>query len=553
LLNSRRAPGKERIDRDEVFSGNITTALPMTDSTFRPSEGSAVGAADRAIFDRMIEPYLMLDHGLRVVFANLAWLVTFGENEAALVQCDHLIRALVANLLPGQRRLSAAFSLDTPDRAAATRELQFRYWQIHVSHLPATDDEPPLILLRFDDVTMRTLATRTKRREKARLRSHARLRQILAREAEQRLHDHRVQFERALAFAGVGAWEIDVGTGAAHCSEQCVEDLGLQDIVGLDRKKLFVEQPDPVAEHWAALQAKRSFECERSIDAARGRRWVLIRGTGQFADDGTIQSVMGLTLDITSRKELELELSATAGEERSGRERSEALAKTMDHFIAAVSHELRSPLNAIVSWAELLQVVADPSHVARAGEAIRRNGRQLSHMVDDLLDSGAVVTGKLSVHLQPVDIGALALNVVKDIRKTAEHKGLRLQTPRVEPCIVMADESRLEQVVWNLLTNAVKFTDAGSVSISVSTSDGQAVLTVQDTGRGIAPDALPDVFDRFQQIAPQSSGRVGGLGLGLWLVKNILSLHGGTVNVASAGRGQGTTFTVRLPLDSKLR
>ncbi len=174
-------------------------------------------------------------------------------------------------------------------------------------------------------------------------------------------------------------------------------------------------------------------------------------------------------------------------------------------------------------------------------------------MVDDLLDSGAVVTGKLSVHLQPVDIGALALNVVEDIRKTAEHKGLRLQTPHVEPCIVMADESRLEQVVWNLLTNAVKFTDAGSVSISVSTSDGQAVLTVQDTGRGIAPDALPDVFDRFQQIAPQSSGRVGGLGLGLWLVKNILSLHGGTVDVASAGRGQGATFTVRLPLDSNLR
>ncbi|SAK74691.1 PAS/PAC sensor hybrid histidine kinase [Caballeronia temeraria] len=525
----------------------------MTGSTSRPSEANAVGTADRAIFDRMIEPYLMLDQYLSVVFANRAWLATFGETETALGQCDHLIHALVTNLHPGQRRRSPAFSLDTADRVDATCDQPSRYWQIHVSHLPATDDESPLILLRFDDVTMHTLATRTERQEKARLRSHARLRQILAREAEQRLHNHRVRFERALAFAGVGAWEIDVGTGAVHCSEQCVVDLGLQDNIGLDREKLFIEQPDPIAEHWQALQEKRSFECERRIDTTHGHRWVLIRGTGQFADDGTMQSVMGFTLDITSRKEHELELSATAGEERSGRERSEALAKTMDHFIAAVSHELRSPLNAIVSWAELLQVVADPSHVARAGEAIRRNGRQLSHMVDDLLDSGAVVTGKLSVHLQPVDIGALALNVVEDIRKNAEHKGLRLQTPHIEPCIVMADESRLEQVVWNLLTNAVKFTDAGSVSISVSTCDGQAVLTVHDTGRGIARDALPDVFDRFQQIAPQSSGRVGGLGLGLWLVKNIVSLLGGTVGVASPGSGQGATFTVRLPLDSTFR
>ncbi|SAK99458.1 PAS/PAC sensor hybrid histidine kinase [Caballeronia fortuita] len=524
----------------------------MTDPTSRPLEENAVGPADRAIFDRMIEPYLMLDHALRVVFANKAWLTSFGESEATLGQCDHLIRALVANLHAGQRRLSPAFSVDAPEHAGASGEQSLRYWQIHVSHLPATGDEPPIILLRFDDVTMRTLATRTERREKARLRSHARLRQILAKEAEERLHDHRVRFERALAFAGVGAWEIDLASGAVHCSEQCAEDLALKNIGQVDRETLFVEQPDPVAQHWQALQEKRSFECERSIDTARGRRWVLIRGTGHFADDGTMRSVMGFTLDITSRKEHELELSATAGAERSGRERSEALARTMDHFIAAVSHELRSPLNAIVSWAELLHVVADPSHVARAGEAIRRNGRQLSHMVDDLLDSGAVVTGKLSFDLQPVDIGALTLNVVEDIRKSAEHKGLRLQTPYIEPCTVMADESRFKQVVWNLLTNAVKFTDAGSVSVSVRTSEGQAVLIVDDTGRGIAPDCLPAIFDRFQQIAPQSSGRVGGLGLGLWLVKNIVSLHGGTIEVASAGSGHGATFTVHLPLDSRL-
>jgi len=185
--------------------------------------------------------------------------------------------------------------------------------------------------------------------------------------------------------------------------------------------------------------------------------------------------------------------------------------------------------------------------VARAGEAIRRNSRQLTHMVDDLLDSGAIATGKLSVTLQPVDLGALAA-MVADVRKLAEHKSLQLHALKISPCVVMADESRMKQVIWNLLTNAVKFTETGSIDISVKAVDGHAEVTIADTGRGIAPAALPLVFDRFQQIAPQSSGRVGGLGLGLWLARHIVTSHRGTIAVASEGRGFGATFTVTLPL-----
>jgi signal transduction histidine kinase len=135
------------------------------------------------------------------------------------------------------------------------------------------------------------------------------------------------------------------------------------------------------------------------------------------------------------------------------------------------------------------------------------------------------------------------------MRKAAEHKGLYLHANDIAPCAVMADESRMKQVVWNLLTNAVKFTDTGGIDVSVTETGGFAELTVTDTGRGIEPEALPLVFDRFQQIAPKSSGRVGGLGLGLWLVRQIVGVHNGTITVASDGKGCGSVFVVRVPLE----
>ncbi|MFL9912952.1 HAMP domain-containing sensor histidine kinase [Paraburkholderia fungorum] len=179
-----------------------------------------------------------------------------------------------------------------------------------------------------------------------------------------------------------------------------------------------------------------------------------------------------------------------------------------------------------MSRAELLQLAIDPSHVGRSGDAIRRNGRQLSHTVDDLLDRGAIATGKLSVNLQPVDRGALAAIVAEDVRSLRSTRGLQSHAPGISPCLVMADKGRMKRVVWNLLANAVKFTDAGEIEVSVNAAQDYGEMIVRDTGRGIDADSLPPVFDRFRQIAPQASGRVGGLGLGLWLARQIVSLHG---------------------------
>lgn len=345
---------------------------------------------------------------------------------------------------------------------------------------------------------------------------------------------------------GVGLWQIDETTGVVNGTQRCLIDLAVDSSTVLTRELLLGANPEQRDENWKTLSFGRPFEYDRSVSTGGAHRWILIRGVGHF-QNGHLRSVSGITLDITARKRHELEIDARADADRSSRERSEALARAMDHFIAAVSHELRSPLNAIVSWAEVLHLVSEPSMVTRAGEAIRRNGRQLSSMVDDLLDSGAMVTGKLSVHLQPVDLGALAAIVAEDMRGAAERKGLQLHVSEIAASMAMADESRMKQVISNLLNNAFKFTETGSVSISVKTTGDAVEIAVRDTGRGIEACDLPRVFERFQQFAAHSGGRSGGLGLGLWLAKQIVTLHGGEIAVTSGGAGQGSIFTVRIP------
>jgi signal transduction histidine kinase len=501
----------------------------MDRATSKWASGAGAQSEDVQLFERLPDPYLILDTGGAIVSANAAWRAVFDGGDAlpepqqdVLAEqrghCDRLIANLVSHLRAGQRRASPAFRLDcgAPRDESGTRPP--RYWQIHAALVPAANDSPALVALRFDDVTARTLSD-----------------------------DQTSHFQQALAFAGVGAFEFDPTTGTAICSDRCLQDLGAERTADLNGDAFLGSRTEQFADNWRHIEAGRPFEFERKVQTACGHRWVLLRGTGRLNEDGTVRSVMGFTLDITARKNREIQLDVVVGAERSGRERSEALARTMDEFVAAVSHELRSPLNAIVSWAELLQLVADPAHIARAGEAIRRNGRQLSRMVDDLLDSGAVVTGKLSVNLKPIDLGPLVAIVVEDMRKAAEHKGLNLRMAEIGSCVVLADENRIGQVVSNLVTNAIKFTDTGDIDVSMNVSDDFVEIEVRDTGRGIGPDALSRIFDRFQQIAPQTSGRVGGLGLGLWLARQIVDLHGGALTVASDGPGHGSTFVVKLP------
>jgi CheY-like chemotaxis protein len=222
-----------------------------------------------------------------------------------------------------------------------------------------------------------------------------------------------------------------------------------------------------------------------------------------------------------------------------------------DDFLAMLSHELRTPLTAIVGWAEMLgNSKLDAVASLHAIEVIRRNAQVQVQMIDDLLDVSRIITGKLRLAVQPVDLGTIAIAAIDGLRPAAEAREMRVQLQLDTPARqVSGDPDRLQQVAWNLISNAIKFTPKGGrVEVRVGRVESHVEMTVSDTGRGIAPEFLPHVFDRFRQADASSTRVHGGLGLGLSIVRQLVELHGGTVRVESAGEGRGSTFTVSLPL-----
>jgi len=225
--------------------------------------------------------------------------------------------------------------------------------------------------------------------------------------------------------------------------------------------------------------------------------------------------------------------------------------RAKDEFLATLSHELRTPLTAMLGWVRMLQGGSlDPATSARALRVIDRNTKLQAQLIDDLLDVSRIVTGKLSLDLKAVDVGAVVEASLDAVTPGALAKSVALER-RIDPAAGPAwgDARRLQQVVWNLLSNAIKFTPAGGrVTVSVERNDPQVVVRVADTGQGIAPEFLPYIFDRFRQADSTTTRAHGGLGLGLAIVHHLVTLHRGTVTAASDGDGRGATFTVRIPL-----
>jgi signal transduction histidine kinase len=229
----------------------------------------------------------------------------------------------------------------------------------------------------------------------------------------------------------------------------------------------------------------------------------------------------------------------------------EAVNRSKDDFLALLSHELRTPLNAIVGWAKLLQTgKLDDATTARGLEVIDRNAKLQARLIEDTLDMSRIVTGKLRLDFGPVDLSAVIASVVESLRIMAEAKEIRITVTCNESIeAVEGDSSRLHQVVWNLLANAIKFTPSrGSVEIRLDREGSSVRLRVSDNGVGIPVEFLPHVFDQFRQADSSKSRKWGGLGLGLALVRHLVELHAGRVWAESAGEGLGATFTVDLPL-----
>jgi signal transduction histidine kinase/ActR/RegA family two-component response regulator len=237
-------------------------------------------------------------------------------------------------------------------------------------------------------------------------------------------------------------------------------------------------------------------------------------------------------------------------QESSARATAEESNRLKDEFLATVSHELRTPLTAILGWARMLQSeTLNETMAANAIETIRRNAKAQSQIIDDILDVSRIITGKLAMELDPLELVPVIEAAADVIRPTAEAKGIRIETQLPsQPMVVAGDSNRLQQIIWNLLSNAVKFTPTGGrVLLQVREVDSQVEIKVSDDGQGISEEFLPFVFDRFRQADSTTTRQHGGLGLGLAIARHLVEIHGGTIRATSDGSNKGSTFIVLLP------
>lgn len=279
--------------------------------------------------------------------------------------------------------------------------------------------------------------------------------------------------------------------------------------------------------------------------------WIRRRGFPIPDELGRVEFRAGISEDITAEKQLQRERDRLLESERSARQAAERSGRVKDEFLATLSHELRSPLNVILGWTQILKIKAPTEEVlGQAMEAIERSSRAQARLIDDLLDMSSIISGKFRLEVQTVDLVPLIRTSVESVIPAAQAKEIRLHQvldPLAGP--VKGDPNRLQQVFWNLLSNAVKFTPrGGQIHIHLERVDSHCEISVSDTGRGIKSDFLPFVFDRFRQQDSGSTRLEGGLGLGLAIVKQLVEYHGGSVGVKSPGEGAGATFIIRLPI-----
>jgi PAS domain S-box-containing protein len=417
-----------------------------------------------------------------------------------------------------------------------------------------------------------------------------RIRQEYAATLEQ-LHESEERFRLALDAAKLGSWDWNMLTNEVLWCENHERLFGLPPGSFLGTYEGFIacvhpEDRELIAQSITrALETKTDYNQEHRVIWADGSiHWIVAKGN--FFDDkaGKPTRMSGVVLDISDRKQRELKL--------------EQENRMKDEFLAIVSHELRTPLNAILGWTQLLRTRDfDEETRTRSLEIIARNANQQNQLINDILDTSRLMRGQMQLEKSPVDLANVISNTLNTVELTAQAKSLKLISIfNGSVGQVMGDENRLQQIVWNLLSNAIKFTppggrieirlsqvedkellaggrEQGAISGAISGAGGvritnsqlpithsqlpitnaqcpmpNAQITVSDTGEGITSDFLPYIFERFRQADSKFSHSRNGLGLGLAIVRQLVELHGGTVTAESKGKGQGATFTVRLPL-----
>lgn len=390
-------------------------------------------------------------------------------------------------------------------------------------------------------------------------------------ERELRVSEERLRL--ALEAGQMGIWDWNMATGLIQWSHnlESLHGLAPGSFAGTYEAFLAIVHPDDRERFTKAVLGAVArgggYEAEFRVVGSDGvERWML--GKGQvFTDvDGKPVRMIGVGVDVTARKRVEEDLHRSVARlqeterdvqqlfilEREARDEAERSNRAKDEFLATLSHELRSPLSAALSWAHLLRRgQLDAEKTERALETIERTTRLQVRLVEDLLDISRIVSGNLTVERGVVDLGAVVEAAVESARAAADGRQVRLHVdaPR-DVLLVAGDATRIEQVIGNLLGNAIKFTPAGGeVAIAWRRVEGDVEIVVRDSGIGIDPAVLPHIFDRFRQADSSTTRRHGGLGLGLAIVRHLVELHGGTIAAESAGEGQGTVMRVRLPLE----
>jgi PAS domain S-box-containing protein len=376
--------------------------------------------------------------------------------------------------------------------------------------------------------------------------------------AEEALRQHEELLRIALEAANMGVWDYDVRTGVVKWSRSLEEIHGLPAGGFGGTFNHYLSYIHPEDRSYISDSLGRSIEdgtghnIEYRITSPDSTiRWVEGRGEVILDQNGKAVRVTGVCTDVSDRKRIETERELLHGREREARAEAEAANRAKDEFLALISHELRSPLNSIAGWVDILLTnpARDDANIARALDVIKRNAALQARIIEDILDVSRIVAGKLHLEVRPVQLPTIIQAAVAAVQLAADEKKIKIAQlidRTTEP--VNGDPHRLQQIVWNLLSNAIKFTpEGGEVEIRLEQIGPDARVTVSDTGEGIRPEFLSRIFDRFSQADSSTTRPYGGLGLGLAIVRHLVELHGGTVEAYSEGEKLGAMFNVTLP------
>ena len=484
-----------------------------------------------------------IDADERYQFNNRAYQEWFGRSAAEL-RGRQLLDVLGSEAYEAIReQVRAALQGDRVEFETLARYANGAAREIHATYVPDTAPDGTVrgFVAIVQDISAQAQAARQVRAADARL--------TLAADAAQ-----------------LGVWSIEGTSGDIELSERAATIVGLTP--GRHPRSILREMFNPEdhevnrTQVQQAIRERADFDVHYRLTRPDGsRRWVSGRGRAAYTPEGGIAEIIGVVQDITPAKELEAALRQQSDENarlfeaaQKSREIAETANRLKDDFLATVSHELRTPLNAIMGWARLLGMGSlDATQQARAIETIERNAVVQQRIIEDILDVSRIVTGKIRLEMSSIDLLPAVQAAIDSVRPAAVARGVTVES-RVDDTIgrIVGDSSRVQQIVWNLVSNAIKFSQRGGVvSVHVRRDEAAAELVVADAGKGIPAEFLPHVFDRFRQGDASTTRTQGGLGLGLAIVRHLTELHGGSVEAFSDGEGCGATFTIRLPLDEE--